>query len=83
MLTANHWTEPRVSNEGVRERTERTERVFNPIGRKIIFNQPDPSDLPGTKPSTKSTHKGTMAPATYVAEDGLFGCQWKERSLVL
>jgi hypothetical protein len=27
--------------------------------------------------------EGPMAPATYVAEDGLVGHQWVERSLVL
>jgi hypothetical protein len=32
MLTANHWTEHRVPNEGVRERTEEAEGVCNPIG---------------------------------------------------
>jgi hypothetical protein len=32
MLTANHWTEHRVPNGGVRERTKRAEGVYNPIG---------------------------------------------------
>jgi hypothetical protein len=26
--------------------------------------------------------EGPMAPAAYVAEDGLIGCQWEERPLV-
>ncbi|KRY63398.1 hypothetical protein T11_520, partial [Trichinella zimbabwensis] len=30
MLTANHWTEHRVPNGGVRERMEGAERVCNP-----------------------------------------------------
>jgi hypothetical protein len=31
MLAANHWTERRVLNKGVRERTEGVEGVFKPI----------------------------------------------------
>jgi hypothetical protein len=37
-------------------------------------------ELPGTKPQTKKIHMpGPMAPATYVAEDGIFWHQWEER----
>jgi len=36
MFTANHFTEKRASNGGVRERTEITEGVCNPIGRTTI-----------------------------------------------
>jgi hypothetical protein len=36
MLSANHQTEPRNPNEGVRGRTEETEGICNPIGRKTI-----------------------------------------------
>jgi hypothetical protein len=36
MLTANHWTEHRDPNGGVRERTEGAEGVCNPIGRTTI-----------------------------------------------
>jgi hypothetical protein len=40
MLTANIWTEHRVPNRSIRERTEGTEGVHNPIGRtKISTNQ--------------------------------------------
>ena len=42
------------------------------------IKQPDPPELPGTKPSTKE-----YTPAAYVAEDGLVMHQWEERSLVL
>ena len=38
------------------------------------MNQLDPPELPGTKPP-KSTMEGPMAPAAYVAEDGLLGYQ--------
>jgi hypothetical protein len=38
MFSANHWTEHRVSNGGVRERTEAAEGFVNPIGRTIITN---------------------------------------------
>jgi hypothetical protein len=47
MLAANHRTEHRNPNGGVRERTERAEGVCNPIGRTTI------SELPGTNPPTK------------------------------
>ena len=40
------------------------------------MNQPEPPELPETKPPTKEyTWRGPMAPAEYVAEDGLFGHQ--------
>jgi len=42
MLTANHWTENRVPNEEVRERTEVAEGVGNPIGRTIISTKQTP-----------------------------------------
>jgi hypothetical protein len=49
-------------------------------GLKIIFNQSDLPELPGTKPPTK---EGPMAPAAYVAEDALVRHQWEERPLIL
>jgi hypothetical protein len=40
MLKANHWTEYKVPNGGVRERTKGAEGVSNLIGRaKISSNQ--------------------------------------------
>jgi hypothetical protein len=36
MLAVNHWTELRVPNRGVRERTEGVEGVCNPMGRTTI-----------------------------------------------
>jgi hypothetical protein len=55
MLSVNHWTEPKVTNGGVRESTEETEGVCNPIRRTTIstIKEPDPTELPGTKPPTK------------------------------
>jgi hypothetical protein len=53
MLTVNHWTEHRVPNRGVRERTEEVEGDCNPIGRVSIPTNQSPQELPGTKPSTK------------------------------
>jgi hypothetical protein len=48
------------------------------------MNEPVPPELPGTKPPTKEyTYGGLMVPAAFVTEDGLVGCQWKERLLVL
>jgi hypothetical protein len=81
-LTANHCTEHWVPNGGVRKRTEGDEWVCNPIGRTISTNQTAPR-----APRDSSNHRvhmeGPMAPATYVAEDGLYGHQWEKRSLVL
>jgi hypothetical protein len=53
MLTANHWTEHRVPNRGVRERTEGMEGDCNPTGRTAISTNQSPQELQGTKPSTK------------------------------
>ena len=43
------------------------------------MNLPVPPELPGTKPSIKDG--GLMAPAAYVAENGLVSHQWEERLL--
>jgi hypothetical protein len=49
------------------------------------INQPDPKNFQGPNSSQQPRvyMKGPMAPATYVAEDGLVGHQWEERPLVL
>jgi hypothetical protein len=52
MLTDNHWTEHRVHNGGVRERTEGAEGGCNPIGRTTISTNQAP-EIPGTKLPTK------------------------------
>ena len=50
ILTANHWIE--ISNQygRVRGRTERVEGDYNPIRRKTMSINSDPSELPKTKP---------------------------------
>jgi hypothetical protein len=82
MLAANHWTEHRVPNGGVREKTEGAEGVCNPIGRAIISTNQIPQGL-NYQPKSTLLMEQTMTPAAYVAEDGLVGHQWEERSLVL
>jgi hypothetical protein len=37
------------------------------------MNQPVTPELPGTKTTNQRVQMGPMAPATYVAEDGLVG----------
>jgi hypothetical protein len=44
-------------------------------------NRPEPPELPGTGPPMKED--APMAPAAYVAEDGLVEHQWEERPLGL
>jgi len=51
-LAVNHWTEHWNPNGGVRERTEVTEGVCNPMGRKTSTNQ-NPPELTGIKATTK------------------------------
>jgi hypothetical protein len=51
MLAANCWTKNRDPVGGIRKRTKEAEGVCNPIGRTT--NQPDPLEVPGTKPPTK------------------------------
>jgi hypothetical protein len=80
MFIANHWTEHGVPNGvpngRVRERTEGTEGVCNPIGRTIISTNQIPLGSAETKAPTKGVHmEGPMAPAAYVTEDGLVGYQ--------
>jgi hypothetical protein len=48
------WTEHRVSNGVVRERTEGAEGVCNPIGRTTISTNETSLELPGTKLPTKA-----------------------------
>jgi hypothetical protein len=47
-------------------------------------NWPDPSELSGNGATNQRVHmEGPMAPAAYVAEDGIVGHQWEERPLGL
>jgi hypothetical protein len=59
MLAANHWTEHRVPNGGVRERTEGAEGVCNPIGRTTISNNQKPQISQGLNHQPKHTRGGT------------------------
>jgi hypothetical protein len=71
MLKASHWTEWWDPNEGIRERTEKAEEVCKPIGRTIVSTNQTPHSSQGLNHQPKTT----MAPATYVSEDGLIGHQ--------
>ena len=82
MLSANHKTEHKAPNGSVRERTEGAEGDFNPIERTTISTNQTPQISQGLNHQLKSTNR-PMAPAAYVAEDGLVGHQWEARSLVL
>jgi hypothetical protein len=53
MLAANHGTEHRVPNGGVREKTEGADGVCSHIGGTTISTHQMPPELPGTKPPTK------------------------------
>ena len=53
---------------------------MQPHRKNNNINQPDPPELPGTKPPTRVHMEGPMAPAAYVAEKGH---QWKGRPLIL
>jgi hypothetical protein len=69
-------------NGGDRRRTEGAQGVYNPIGRTTISTIQTLSELPRTKPPTKEL-EGPMAPAGYVAEDGLVWHQWEKGPFVL
>jgi hypothetical protein len=64
-------------------------RGLQPHRKDNNINQPEPpfprAELPRTKPPTKEypTMEGPMAPAAYVAEDGLIWHQWEGKPLVL
>jgi hypothetical protein len=59
VLTAIHWTEHRVPNEGARERTQGAEGVCGPIGRTTIWTNQYPQSSQGLNHQPKSTHGGT------------------------
>jgi hypothetical protein len=54
---------------------------LQPHRRNNNINQPDSPELPGTKPPIKVYVEGPMAPATYVAKDGLVRDEWEEKVL--
>jgi hypothetical protein len=55
MLADNHWTE----HGRVRERTEKAEKVCNPIGRITISTIQIPQSSQGLSHQPRSTHGGT------------------------
>jgi hypothetical protein len=59
MVAANHWTEHRVPNGAVRERTEGAKGVCNPIGRTTISTTRPTQSSQGLNHQPKSTHEGT------------------------
>jgi hypothetical protein len=83
ILAANYCTEHGSPSGRVRRRTKGAEGICNPIGKTTISTNQMPQSSQGVNYQQKVHMKGPMAPAAYVAEDGLVGHQWKERSLVL
>ena len=61
MLSGDHWTEHRVPNQGVRERTEGAKGVCNLTGGTTIWINLYPRGSQGLNQQPKSTH-GTPAP---------------------
>jgi hypothetical protein len=54
MLTAIHWTEHRIPNEGARERTQGAEGVYSPIGGTTIWTSQYPQSSQGLNHQPKS-----------------------------
>jgi hypothetical protein len=55
MLSANHWIEHRIPNEGARARTEGAEGAYSPIGGTTIWK----NQYPQSFQEPESTHGGT------------------------
>jgi hypothetical protein len=71
MLLTNYWTEHRVLNGGVKERTEGTDGVCNSIVKTTISTNQTPEKSQGLNHQPKSTHEETLARVSRVAEDGI------------
>jgi hypothetical protein len=56
MVAANHWTESRVPNRGVKERTEGVQGVCNPMGRTTISTNQNPLNSQGLSHQQMHTH---------------------------
>jgi hypothetical protein len=56
MLAANHSTENRDPDGGVRGMTEEAERFCNPIGITITSTNQNPQSCKGLNSQPKSTH---------------------------
>jgi hypothetical protein len=57
MLAGNYWTEHRIPNGGVRERTEGDDVVCNPIGRTTVSTNQIPQSSQGLNYQTKGMHE--------------------------
>jgi hypothetical protein len=68
ILTAIHWTEVGEPYGRVRGRIEGAEGDGNPIGRKTSSTNPEPSELPETKPPTRKHTWLVCVPGTYITE---------------
>jgi hypothetical protein len=69
MLAVNHWTEHRVPNGGVTERTEEAEGVCNPIGRTTISTKETPPNFQDLNHQPNSTH-GWMDGSSCICSSG-------------
>jgi hypothetical protein len=83
MIAAKHRTNCRDPDEGVMGRTEGAEGDWDPIGRATISTNWTPQSSQGKTTNQRVQVEWPMAPAAYVAEDGLVWHQWKWRPLVL
>ena len=83
MLVANHWIEPGVLNGRVGEGTEGAEGICSPMEGATVSTSQTPG-APRDWTTNQRVHmEGSMAPVTYVAEDGLVWHQWEGRPLLL
>jgi len=71
ILGANHRTEHQDPKGEVKERTEGAKGVWNPIGRTRISTNHTTQSSQGLTTNQGVYMEGPMAPATYVAEDGI------------
>jgi hypothetical protein len=57
---------------------------WNPIRRPTVTTNPDPWELPETKPPIKRAYTGwSLSPSSFVAEDCLIWPQWERMCLIL
>jgi hypothetical protein len=73
MLTPNHWTEVGNPYGRVRGKIEGAEVAGNPIGRTTLSTNPDPSELPETKPPTKEYTQAGLRPLAHKEKTALSG----------
>ena len=77
-IRLNMGTPKEELGEGLKEL-----KGFATIERTTISTNQTPQSSQGLNYKPKNLMVGLMAPAVYVAEDGLAGHQWEERPLVL